>query len=129
MATASVIYDGPRNLIVRVIGGASDDTAAQVTTIANLSPTCTRIRLDKIYYDVATGVTVSLLWDATTNKEFLTVTEGNGQHIKFKKYGGLHNDAGAGATGNVLITTTGITSAPSYSLILEFVKTGTIGVV
>lgn len=124
MATVQVLEDGFRNYIIKVTGTGSDSTAL-IVDVSALSPPCSRVRLDKITYDVggASTSSVTLLWDATADVTMLTVTPGSGQTMCFKKIGGLPNNAGTGITGDVLLTSTADTP---YTLVLWFVKNGVI---
>lgn len=65
---------------------------------------------------------VKLNWDATTPVLALPLINGTGgtTDFKFKYFGGLPNTAGAtGKTGNITLTTTGLASGESLSIVLE----------
>ena len=73
-------------------------------------------------YDVAgDGGLVTVLWDATAAVTAMTASTGSGQTMCFKKIGGLVNNAGAGKTGDVLLTST---AATDFTLVLHFKKVG-----
>lgn len=115
MATVQVLEEGQRNLVLNVITAA--DTNFLLVDVSALAFPCTSVRLDRVTYDVPAAGLATLLWDATVDVPFLTCSEGNGQTECYKKVGGIWNNAGAGKTGDVLLTaTTGI------HMVLHFVK-------
>lgn len=118
MATVQVLEDNHRNYIIKVTGAAAEADALLVD-VSTLSPPCLGVRLDQVMYDISPSSTVELLWDATANVSIGTFSEGPGQTLCFKKFGGIHNNAGAGITGDVLVTKVG-TSA--YFMVLWFAK-------
>lgn len=120
-----VLEDGARNYVIKVTGTAPD-AAVLLVDVSTLSkdPTylrdCVRVRLDEVKYDIATGTTVQLLWDATTDVVLMNLSEGPGQSLCFRDAGGINNPmVAAGSTGDVMITSTG---AAVYSLVLYFTK-------
>lgn len=119
---AQVIHDGARNYVIKVTGTGAD-AAALLVDVSAMNPPATRVILQKVIYDVEVGGQVQLLWDATADTTLLYLNAGNGQTMCFEDIGGLPNDAGAGVTGDVLITST---AALDYSLILWFKKGGTV---
>lgn len=96
MAT-QIIQDGPKNVVVKIDGvGTASGTAITVTT---LSPPCTRVRINQIWFSCPTTGSLNILWDATT--DVLAFNCQGSQDFCFDIFGGLPNNAGAGNTGNV----------------------------
>jgi hypothetical protein len=61
-----------------------------------------------------------LNWDATTPlMAWALPYQGNEGTFKFHEFAGLKNQGGAGKTGDITLTTTGLASGDSISLILE----------
>jgi hypothetical protein len=118
MATVQVIEDGFRNYIIKV-NGAAAEAAALLVDVSTLNPPCDTVALLEIQYDIAPASTVELLWDATSDVSMGTFSEGPGQTMCFKSFGGIPNNAGAGKTGDVLITKVGTTA---YTMVLWFEK-------
>lgn len=119
MATVQLLEEGPRNYIIKVTGTGSD-AATSIVDVSALNPACEEVRLMRCTYDVAgTAGLVSVLWDATADVLALSASTGSGQTMCFKKIGGLINNAGAGKTGDVLLTSTATTD---YTLVLHFRK-------
>jgi hypothetical protein len=87
---------------------------------------CSGVEIESIEYSVS-GMSVSLLWDADTDVR-ATVLGGSAGAISgkmdFLMAGphGLTNNAGAGKTGDILLTTTGHTSGDSYDITLKMRK-------
>lgn len=134
-ATAiQILQDGPRNAIIKLtcISDGTGETAVTKVTPANLSanganlqaPSSVEIR--KIKYDIA-GMTVRLLWDATADVVITTLSPGVGEQ-DYSKLGFLYNNAGAGKTNLIQLTSTaaGVATAPlagsTYTIILELIK-------
>lgn len=123
MANIQVLEEGPRNLVIKV-DGTGGDSAAPLVDVSALNPACTRVRLMKAKYDVSgTAALVTLLWDATAAVPIIYMSSGPGQELCFHKEGGITNNAGAGVTGDVLITSTASTN---FSLVLWFAKGGVV---
>lgn len=118
MATVQVLEDGWRNYIIKV-NTSTVETGTLLVDVSTLNPPCGRVRLDKAEYDVGVGSSVELLWDATADVSIITFSEGPGQSMYFKDEGGINNNAGAGVTGDVLISKTGTSNA---TCVLWFVK-------
>jgi hypothetical protein len=69
------------------------------------------------------GFNAILLWDATTDVPIMTLETDTSFDHDFSKFGGIVNNGGAGKTGDILITTNGITGTDSGFVILD-VKVG-----
>jgi hypothetical protein len=125
-----ILEDGPRNLVVHVQGVSTTNPADLLVDVSSLStdPTtkapCTRVSLREVSYDVgvddpqAGTANVTLFWDATVDTQFLLMTSGSGQSICWDHLGGVNNPMGAGATGDVLLSSTG----GLFSITLKFRK-------
>lgn len=115
MAIVQVLEQGPRNLVLNVITEA--DAAFLLVDVSALDPACVEVRLDRVTYDAPPAGLATLAWDATAAVNFLSLSEGNGQTQCYKKIGGIWNNAGAGKTGDVLLTATA-----GIHMVLHFVK-------
>ncbi len=87
---------------------------------------CSQMILDRVTYMVEPLLEVRIWWDATTPVYILDFT-GAGHTPDYRRFGGLTNNAGAGKTGRVLLSTQGWTASAilNFTLTLEFVKQGT----
>ena len=88
-----------------------------------------RLSINKIAWSVASGTSatisprVTLLWRGTSNTTIVTLTGSGFWDLTTAGQCPLTNNAGAGANGDILLTTTGFTASAGYTLILEGKKT------
>lgn len=133
-----ILRDGRRNFVVRVTGEIDLTVATPIdvppTVIANVStmnPPCLAVRVDRVKFSLPHGVPldVQLYWDATTPELFWGM--GGGDDNDFWNFGGLTNNATPGATGNILVATSGVAGVATvttgtkfwtYAVIVECVK-------
>ena len=127
--TTEILADGPVNYIVKVVGvlDTSDLVATVLINPVTMSPinfgvNPTQFKIDRIVFAVENGLEVRLQWDATAPIYVMDLT-GTG-HQEYKSFGGLTNNAGAGKTGQLLISTQGWTAAAilSFSAVIECIK-------
>lgn len=119
--SSQTLIDGPRNTVMKFTSTSDGTGEAAVlkVDVSALSGAPSKVTIDKIWYNV-TGMVARLLWDATTDVTILDL-QGDGC-IDCSAFGGLYNNAGAGVTGDIMLTTVGHTSGDSYSIILEMHK-------
>lgn len=133
--TYSVLENGPRNLILHVVGVDTSTTTAYtsdgsvatlIATGASYTPT-TSFKVRKIVYSF-TNCAARLQWDQTTDAEAINLT-GFG-HYKLKDNQGLINPKGTGSTGDLILTTYPIAAVTAgagivtamFSMTLECIK-------
>jgi hypothetical protein len=114
-ATTTVLVDGPRNLIVLVnIAGTTGDLAG--ATLIDRSTFVPTDGTELVVVGVEgnlDGFSASLAFDATADLTFAALPANTGFGYDWSEFGGVSsNKAGAGANGDILITTTGFTGAP-----------------
>ena len=124
-ATATVLYDGQRNVIMQFTGvgdGSGDETNALKVDCSALNPPCASVAIKKCTYDVGYGI-VEMLWDrgAYDPVPFAELTE-SGYPLNYKRINGLVNGGGPGATGNILFSTKGFELNSTYTVVLEMRK-------
>jgi hypothetical protein len=130
VTSIQTLVDGPRKVVVKY-DGILDTSDVSLTTLldpALLSPIdinnqlATKLRIDKIFFDVEDGLALYLYWDATTDVRIVELA-GRGRMDSIK-YGGLTNNAGAGNTGKILVATQGWSAGTtlSFTIIVECVK-------
>lgn len=130
VTSIQTLVDGPRNVVIKYDGilDTSDVSSTTLIDPASLSAIDvnntlpTKVRIDRVFFDVEDGLAVYLYWDATTPVRIAELA-GRGK-MYAGKYGGLTNNAGAGKTGKVLVATQGWSAGTtlSFTLILECVK-------
>ena len=126
-ATQQIISNGPRNLVLRytIAGTTGDAAAVKLVDISALDSNLGLhdLRLDKASWSL-TGFSLKLIWDSTTDRDLIELSSGWGK-VDFTSVGGIYNNSGAGATGDVMFTTTGYTaSGEGGSIVLSFKKKG-----
>jgi hypothetical protein len=119
------LYDGARNVVVN-IQDLSDGTGLNLLKIINVALLVPNpgiyLKLYKVNYDVKGGQVI-LYWEATSD-ELLLLMQDEEATRDFSGFGGIKNNAGAGVTGNVLLSTQGFVANSSFTLNLEFKKGG-----
>jgi hypothetical protein len=119
--SSQTLVDGPRNTVIKLTNTSDGTGEAAVTKVdvSTLSGAPATVRINKIHYSVA-GMVARLLWDATADVTIVDL-QGDGC-LDCTSFGGLWNNAGAGVTGDIQLTTVGHTAADSYTIILEMSK-------
>ena len=112
-ATQQIIANGPRNLVLKytIAGTTGDVTALKLVDVSALDSNIgvNGLTLMSVQWGL-TGCSAQLLWDATTDVPIVECIAGSDEQ-DFSKFGGIKNNAATGATGDVMITTTGYTAA------------------
>jgi hypothetical protein len=124
--------DGDKKLITTYTN-ISDSTGDATRTLVDVSGlnkshgntgnSCSRVRLNKIWYNVSVTAKVDavrLYWNATSNVAFLTL-EGRG-FLDFSSIGGIKNTEASGADGDVILTLPAVTSGDTASVHCEWIK-------
>ena len=108
--TKTILNDGPRNHIVemRITGdGSGEESATSLIDVSAITGAPSSVVIEKIYWSL-NGFSVTLLWNATTDTVAVECADGEGG-IDFSSVGGpLRNTAGAGKTGDLLFSTSGL---------------------
>lgn len=120
--TSQIIFDGQHKTIVKFtsVSDGTGEAAVLKVDVSTLTPPATAVKIRKAWYDVSFGMSVSILWDATTDVPAL-ILAGFGCH-DFTCFSGIPNNAGAGKTGDIRFTTNGASADDTYSIVLELVK-------
>ena len=126
--TSQTIIDGERNCVMKftnVSDGTGESAVAKVDVsalAANAAGTaCSEVRVMRISHAVV-GMSVQLLFNASTNVLLAELAESSNGHMDFGDFGGIPNNAGSGKNGDILFTTKGHCSGDTYSIVLEMVK-------
>jgi hypothetical protein len=128
--TSTTIIDSDRQAVIQLTN-TSDGTGEAAVTKVDVSAlavrstdgtACTGCKVTRIRY-VTSGMSVRLLWDASTDTVCWDIHSDDTDDIDFTDMGGLQNTAAAsGKTGDIQLTTTGHTSADTYVIVLNLVK-------
>lgn len=124
--TSQIIFDGERKAVMKftnVSDGTGETGVLKVDVSAlnanALGQACTGVTLERVHVSI-NGMSVSILWDATTDVPAFIAAPGV-YSFDFDKFQ-IPNDAGTGKNGDVLFTTIGATAGDTYTIILEMVK-------
>lgn len=123
----TVLNDGPRNFIV-LLQSVSDGTGETAVTKVNISAfrgpsgatAATDFSVKNISWSIQGMNFVQLLFNADTNDEIITLSEGVG----YDDFAGSHipDPNTAGSNGDILLTTNGAANNGSYSIVLHLIK-------
>lgn len=125
VVTTQTLVDGARNVVIKVTGVLDTSNVGSTVIVdpATLVPIPTQLRIDMLEFSVGSQLAVLLKWDATTPVDIAPLV-GYGK-LPFQKFGGLQNNAGAGKTGKVLLSTTGWASGTqTFTVVIHLVKQG-----
>ena len=121
------LSDGPREAVIHLhlkSDGASGELTDQVVVdVSTLVPVPVSIGVRAVWY-AQTGFESMLEFDATVDTPIWRLPQSTDTNfLDFGAFGVISSDAGAGATGDVILTTTGFTSVEDEgTLILRVIK-------
>ena len=127
--TSQTIQDGARHVIMsftNVSDGTGESAVKKVDVSALGSDpvtgtACSGVAIQSIWFSTM-GMSVKLLWDATTNTICWDLRE-HSDDVDFSYMGGLQNTAAAsGKTGDIALTTTGHSAGDSYVIVITVIK-------
>lgn len=114
-----VIEDGPRHAVVQCqVNGSADLAASTLIDVSTLSGGPADVKVRRITASLS-GFSAVLAWGATVPSDFQTIPAENPLCVD---YPGLANDAGAGKTGDIVITTSGLAAGASGTITLHLTK-------
>lgn len=95
------------------------DSSVQATSGGQVDPLTSRIK--RIWYTTSgKAVVAKLNWDASTPVDAYAFATNNGNvEMDFTCIGGLSNLGGTGITGDLTLTTTGLASGDSITLVMD----------
>tara|TARA_R110001592_G_C13018323_1_gene737332 strand:- start:652 stop:1056 length:405 start_codon:yes stop_codon:yes gene_type:complete len=127
--TSTTIADSDRSAVIQLTS-TSDGTGESAVTKIDVSAlavrssdgaACTGCKVSRINYSTL-GMSVKLLWDATTNTICWDLRE-HSDDVEFSYMGGLQNTAASsGKTGDIALTTTGHSAGDSYVIVITVIK-------
>jgi hypothetical protein len=113
--TSQTLVDGSRNTVVKVTilaDGSGEITNGIIFDASTFVGANTSNKLMRIQYNL-NGFDATLYWDASSPVQMMSLNGGFPADQCFDEYGGLINNAGAGKTGDILLTTDGLASLSS----------------
>jgi len=118
---SQTLIDGDRSLVIKLTNISDGTGEAAVVKVDASAFGASALRLDKIDYTTA-GMGVDLLWEATADVLAWHVGADQEGSLDLTSVGGIANNAGAGKTEDMALTTIGHTSGDRYTLVLHFRK-------
>jgi len=116
--TIQKFIDGSRNIVIKAaIGGDADLTNAVLFDASTYNVPSINNKLMKVEYGFS-GFSAKLLWDATSNVDLIALPDTHLETQCYKFFSGILNNAAAGKTGDILITTVGIAAGDKGHIIL-----------
>lgn len=113
--TRTTLVNGPRNLVQLINiageGSGSDEAGSVLVDRSAFAPAGTKLTVEKIE-GLLSGFAAALKFDATTDLTFVRLPDGEWFCHDWCAIGGISSGhAGAGANGDILLTTSGLTVA------------------
>jgi hypothetical protein len=121
--TSQTLFDGQKRAVMKFtnLSDGTGESAVLKVDVSALVGSPTRVAIERAWVSTA-GMQVNLLWDATADVLALTFGTNISTMMDFSSFGGITNDAGAGVTGDLLLTTFGHATGEGYVVILEMTK-------
>jgi hypothetical protein len=124
--TSQTLEDGLRNSIVKITitsDGSGEITKGIIYDASAFQNDNQNNKLMRITYHL-NGFSGILYWDATTDVQIMNLSANYPDDTNYEYTGGLINNAGTGKTGDILLSTNGLASAPvgSTGEIVLYVK-------
>lgn len=99
------------------------DSSAQAATLNLTDPLTSSILRVDCSSNAASTARIRLLWDASTDVVALDIPSATDPSVRdFTRFGGLKNQGGSGVTGDILLTTTGLASGDTITLVLTILR-------
>ena len=123
--TKQTIVDGSKRLIVKIhiLGdGSGEETTTVLIDASSYTPAFTNEALYSVHSNL-NGFTAELIWDATANVPLLHLADYEADWLQTETGGvSIPNNAGAGKTGDILLTTTGLGAGDQGSIVIDIKK-------
>jgi len=122
------LHDAERNVVYQFTNRSdgSGEAAVKKVDVSALNPNsngqaCSQVRIMQIWFSTV-GMSVELLWDATTDDLAWAMQENLVDSFDFRNVGGLKNPESSGFSGNLMLTTIGHTNTDTYNITIAMRK-------
>jgi hypothetical protein len=118
--------------LTNVSDGTGESGVVKVSAnslIASDGGSTQRLSINRLFWNVSKGTSslqdprITLAWRGTSNTTIVTLSGSGYWDLTTGGQAPLTNNAGAGANGDILLTTTGFTASAGYTIIVEGKKT------
>jgi len=122
------LHDAERNVVYQFTNRSdgSGEAAVKKVDVSALNPNsngqaCSQVRIMQIWFSTV-GMSVELLWDATTDDLAWAMQENLVDSFDFRNVGGLKNPEASGFSGDLMLTTIGHTNTDTYNITIAMRK-------
>ena len=122
------LHDAERNVVYQFTNRSdgSGEAAVNKVDVSALNPNsngqaCSQVRIMQIWFSTV-GMSVELLWDATTDDLAWAMQENLVDSFDFRNVGGLKNPESSGFSGDLMLTTIGHTNTDTYNITIAMRK-------
>ena len=122
------LHDAERNVVYQFTNRSdgSGEAAVKKVNVSALNPNsngqaCSQVRIMQIWFSTV-GMSVELLWDATTDDLAWAMQENLVDSFDFRNVGGLKNPESSGFSGDLMLTTIGHTNTDTYNITIAMRK-------
>jgi len=123
--TKQTILDGSKYLLVHVYikgeAAGADETNTVLIDASTYTPAFANESIEVVHANLQ-GFEATLSWDATVNVPFFHIPQYEVHYSEQEGVSAIPNNAGAGKTGDILITTNGLTAATDEGTITLKIK-------
>jgi hypothetical protein len=124
--TATTLLDGSRNLVqlINIVGDGSGEEANTVLVDRSAFSAIEGQRFSVMKIEgLLTGFSAALSFEATADLVFVRLPDGDWFSHDWSEFGGISSDlAGAGAIGDILLSTTGLTVAADVATFIMHMR-------
>jgi hypothetical protein len=133
--TSQILRDTASHWAVKLINvsdGTGETDVVKVsanTLVASDGGGTQRLTINKIFWSIGSGTSatisprITLKWRGTSNTTIVTLADSGFWDLTTAGQCPLTNNAGAGANGDILLSTSGFTTNAAYTVIIEGKKT------
>jgi len=121
--TSQTLLDNKTRLIMKFTNISDGTGESAVTKVTASTFSCDELYIERVHF-MTHGMGADILFDATTPVVAMSIPVNATMSYDFSSFGGIKNNAGAGKTGNIKVTTYDFSSGDRYTIILEMRKVG-----
>lgn len=113
---------GSSKKIIRMVNIVSDGTEETDLVVYDNSAfvgDTSKGKLMRLWVTGSWTGAVRLEWDQTADSAVISLGKGDSSYMDFRSFGGISNPGGAGATGDLVLTTTALAALDEVNIIVE----------